>query len=617
MNTERMTIERWYHGCRIPTRPSVLYDNFAVSCIGLVRTLMREKTGKQVNIRFGKIETAAADPESGSILINQNYLHGLFNGPLGVAYESDATLAAICGIVVHEAAHFAYSRDTLLPYYEYIRKHSKSGSVHQALAIRIGNMVEDVFIEAEVDRQVPNFSWMLGYAHEVMFPEKDRLEQIDASQLITDAPEDLDGCREVFNVLITLRTLDSFKSTPYITSLFTLVKNAAEAGSFEERDELALKIYEEMTRNLNHQELNQEQPSGQRGKGKPQEAEEGNEQGESGQEGKGESKKVEMKSEAGSLSEEKNTTEKKIKIQHGDNQSTGSEIVKINMALDQNKNDSITMRTDAGAFGQYNSRETIFFIERAVEAWHEQGYQADKRYAELAKIGRQRAVVNRPYGEQRSRGTHIRALHRIATDSKIFAQPLPMNDYKPMQVIILLDCSGSMRSGMYDRAARAAMGATLALTEARCDVGLYGHTADGYVRPSSYIYKFKGITESPVSLGEKLLNVEKRGEMWENRDGSAILFVSEKFTNQRKRRLLVVISDGMPRARFSNYDGDVALDHTKEMVDKVRKKGIDVLSISVTVEAQRACNHIYGRENNIYNEDPNCITTVVNRILGV
>jgi hypothetical protein len=290
----------------------------------------------------------------------------------------------------------------------------------------------------------------------------------------------------------------------------------------------------------------------------------------------------------------------------------------LNRQIEMLENDKVTLIED---FSDDSSiTPTTVYIERVLSPGP--AVQMDARYQRLAEIGRQHATVNRPYGEQRVRGSNIRALHRIATDQKIFAEPLSMRNYKPMQVVILVDCSGSMDTGVdgtgklrYELAREAALGAAYGLVHAHCDVAVYGHTAETLSGTEVSIFRFKGFKEPITVLSPRLGGIHVTSDiMNQNRDGYAISYVSKKLADKRKRRLLIVISDGQPLASYG-YSGTAAVQHSKNVVDGVRKQGIDVLSISITENARRANDTIYGAKNNVFNKDPNVIEDIVRALV--
>jgi hypothetical protein len=532
---------------------------------------------KEVHILFTSgVETAAVNFEDNRIYISSQYLNGVFSGE---RRNSEFSIAALCGIVVHETAHLAYSRKDLSPYISYIRKNTKLPFV-ESLAGSVGNMVEDVFIEAEIDRSCPNFYWMLEYSQEAVFSDSLKQASWFEAKGVSAPPDKLEGVVKVFNVLIQHRCEQAFHCNPYIDGLFNLMMTAEGCSTFEQRDALALSIYEGLMERVSQEEASQ-------------------------QSGQQESATAKISVQATGDEIEANSSKAK-KIEDGLNDS-------INPMMKEIESQIFTMDRDKE--GTEDSR-AIVVIEKKAGQDFSALVQIDNRYLEIGRVGRQRATINRPYGRDDTKGTHIRRLYRIATDERIFAEQVDTRSYKPMQVLILCDLSGSM---IYARrlvpALSATMGAAVALSQSRCQVAVYGHNAD---HPRSYavnITKMKDFNEPCDSLQSRMSWVVQSLVPAENRDGNALKYLSKKLTDTQRKRLLIVISDGYPNASAGGYRGKVANTHTKNVVDGIRKKGIDVVSISIAEEAMEVNNFIYGKESNLCNTDPNAILQIVNRLV--
>jgi hypothetical protein len=576
---DKMNIRKWYgRSVTVPSYTHSNYTGFLVSCLGIVRSIVEDNIGKRVTLRFIDLGTASADQEKALINVKFDYIKGYFNLPSG-RVDSDTALSAILGIIVHESAHFAWSPATLLPFTDYVEEHTTC-VFNQKLAATLGNIIEDIFIEAEVGRSVPSLSWMLDVTNEMILPEETQVKVVDKVRDIQEAPDNMLGVVAVLDALLLAKIHPVILSTPYIEQLFAEIRSATDLTHFPDRKQLTLSIYNKVMCNLKE--------------------EEGNGEGQEALDGLSDKAEGFVKKDA----------EEGAVIEH---------IVKsLNRRLDAMKDDKVTMVEDVGSPDSITP--TNIYIERVLPAGTP--VQMDARYQRLAEIGRQHATVNRPYGEQRVRGSNIRALHRIATDQKIFAEPLSMRNYKPMQVVILVDCSGSMDTGVdgtgklrYELAREAALGAAYGLVHAHCDVAVYGHTAETLSGTEVSIFRFKGFKEPITVLSPRLGGIHVTSDiMNQNRDGYAISYVSKKLADKRKRRLLIVISDGQPLASYG-YSGTAAVQHSKNVVDGVRKQGIDVLSISITENARRANDTIYGAKNNVFNKDPNVIEDIVRALV--
>jgi hypothetical protein len=579
---EKMSLSRWYgNSIRIPVHGSFRYTGFVSGCVGLVNTVVKEKLGKKVRVVFARCETAQADIEKGLIQINQDYLQGRLL-PDKPPFDSDTSTTVILGIIVHEAAHFAYSEPTLEPFSRFVKEKSRC-PFHEGIAMILGNIVEDIFIEAEVDREVPSLSWMLEATNAVFFTDEDVTQKIVAAAGVEAAPLELKDVATALNVLILAKTRGHLAGlTPYVSQLYEIVRTAVWANEIQQRKELVLAIYDLLMANV---------------KLPPEDSTEATQVGK---------RLVEIAKCAAGLTA-------LAGVELDDELETSYKADELNELLE--RLDDVYIRLESKREGEECLDEkalSSLYLERDMTAGP--AIEMDARYNRLAEVARQHAVVNRPYGMDMKRGNNIRKLYRIATDQKIFAQPVAMNNYKPMQVIILVDCSGSMRRGGIDLAAcRAALGAAVALCEARCEVAVYGHTADILHNNEVHIFKAKSFTQSMEGLDQRL-GMMLGQQFHQNRDGYAIRYVGGKFTNLTRRRVLIVISDGAPEAD-NGYTGTAGLRHTKQMVQEVRSTGAEVLSISVNHYASEFNNVIYGEEWNVQNNDPNVIEQIVRALV--
>lgn len=579
MAKEKMTVQKWYgRSLPVPGFGDRGYRSFLVSSLGIVRSVLKEHMGKVIRVNFREVNTAHADFDRSEITINHNYL----TGDIGEGFRklnSEETIALILGIVVHEAAHFAYSPPTLLPGAAYIAEHTTAPYV-DGVAKTLCNVIEDIYIEAEVERQTPTLFWMLEAVNDVFFPKEVEKATVEGAKEVVSPPESLEQAARVLNALLLAKTREALSVNPYVDGLFQMVRSATGAGLVQDRFALALKVYDALMCNILESD-----------------------------EGKGSTTIEEVAKKAEGLTASHESTE--VPIYPWSDKAIAQSVEAQLKQLE----DSV-VRVD----GRDSIVGEVVYVETPLPA--SDPVVADERYERLAEIGRQRASVNRPYGTDRNRGTNIRKLYRIATDQKIFSETVTMNGYKPMQVIILLDCSGSMYSLSYfgsgemliESATQACLGAAKGLADARCDVAVFGHTGDLTDMQEVTIYKAKEFNEPISVLPSRLGSLAYGGaRMRENRDGYAIREVAKRFTSPSKRRLLIVISDGVPLA--PNYRGWEAVRHTKEEVNAVRASGIDVISVSIKESANRVNDEIYGANNNVCNEDPNVIESIIRSLI--
>ena len=612
---QRMSINKWYgRSIYIPHYEGYGFTEFVSSSFGIVRSIVQDQIGMDIRVQFTNTETAAADHDSKLIAINSNFLYGNFfpeepGKPAPERVSSGQAIEVIMGLIVHEAAHFAHSPKELTPFREYVQQNTKCG-FHPVVAGGLGNIVEDIFIEAEVDRTLPVISWMLESSNELFFDQSGIMQRIEEAYSISEPPKTLKEVATLMNFLILAKIEESGGSNPYLQELFALARSATKAWGIPNRYKLTLELYDRIMCNVQDAAEAEVQAwsikmngSGGQGNGETIVILRGNKKAEEAiKEAAKNARGLTAKSmeEAGGMGSDTYLT------------ASGRG---INQQINETMNVRIKILEDKGNF---NTKTTMYIEKPALSNYH--SLAMDERYRKLAEIGRQRATSNRPYGMDRQRGHNIRKLYRIGTDQKIFAESVKVSDWKPMQVIILIDCSGSMDSSVghmphsptrINLAAKAGLGAAYGLSEARCEVAVYGHTAQT-IGDDVCIYVGKHFHESMANLERKMGWMAGDADHAWNKDGYAIEYVGSKFTSQTKRRVLIVISDGQPNA--TGYENMAAADHTKGVVERLRQDKIDVFSISIEQESCKVNDYIYGAEFNVHNEDPNCISDILHKM---
>ena len=244
----------------------------------------------------------------------------------------------------------------------------------------------------------------------------------------------------------------------------------------------------------------------------------------------------------------------------------------------------------------------------------------------LEKLSRALSSKAKPKGIRTKKGNRLTDPSRIVTDGRIFRDPLEKAAKLPFEIIILVDCSGSM---IYEyrikKAFEAACGAAYGLQSGRHSVTILGHTADVNVglsrtvdssffeKRSVSLYVIKRHYESIRTAQSRSMQIVNHGAKSQNRDGEAILAAAKYFSLQKHKRAMIVISDGEPCA--SSYSGPSAIEHTKKCVQKLRASDVTVLSISIDKAAVDSNNEIYGEASNTYDGDPAVIERILSMLL--
>lgn len=611
MTTSTMTLTKWYKGISVPRLSALNYRAFVASCVGIVNKIVEKEFDRAITVKFGDTPTAYADQDNALIVISSDFVMGDFTAASGGKFDqSEDVIPQILGVIVHEAAHFAFSpRDLTI-----IAKGVDAvlgRKANQNVVMKLGNVVEDIYIEYEVASRIPQIAWMLERLNDNLLSPADYAISVANMSAQVARPINAEELGQTVFHLINAKVHDSIPTTPYIDNLYALAQSARELHTIEERIALIAKLYELIMIDGGDE--------GEGESGEQQEADDGEEggsdsltNGDSNDEGTGGPPSLE--GDEGDEAIEGMPKEPTADL--GDSSAApkewatiDSEIINalIKRAIREIQSDDL-----------YRSGDSTYTMNRVSPDMSHSEMDLDRRYAGLAKVGRQRAVTNRPYGIDQRRGHSIRKLHRIATDGRIFAEPMKSQTYKPMEVVLLVDCSGSM--GWNDnitKAGEAVIGAAAGLKDARCEVEIVGHTAD-IDDITLTLYDIKEWSD-PISVASRRMKRLTRGsgefKLCQNRDHLAITEVAKDFrsSNQQRRRLLIVISDGEPAAR--EYYGPRAEEATKKAVDATRRMGIDVMSISITSEAMRSNDRIYGHQHNVCNEDPNVIEEIVRQLI--
>lgn len=208
-------------------------------------------------------------------------------------------------------------------------------------------------------------------------------------------------------------------------------------------------------------------------------------------------------------------------------------------------------------------------------------------------------TLNRTPGAARTSGSVMpkQRLTRIATDGKIFAKAdSSRQQLARIEVIINVDLSGSTSGSVANNELGSAMEISKVLREAGIAHSVYGHTSKNRRTPY-LIHIFSFQMKQNNSDWDRRFEAARRIRLEENFDGPVQEVLATKFTERKAERYIINLSDGTPCA--PDYSGSVANEHTREVVEKIRKSGTKVFSISVVRGVVPMNDRIYGREYNI------------------
>lgn len=636
-----------------------------------------------------KVKTAYAAPDENLIVISRNFMSGDFSA-IGATKQLSApkTVGAILGVIVHEIGHFAYSPNTLMPQIDHINRNTTK-VFNFDLARKISNTLEDIYIEHKISMLAPTLAWTLDEINRLMLTDALFSDSVKYMKTVTepeahigaimnyllfakitpDAKRVSPFAKRLFTMARSVVKLDNLEDRSSLClALYNLIapdkpepeKNAPilpknkpnsepeETEETEPENANAPTDNEDMTPNAKPEETEDSEPE-------PDDAPEDNYTGsvESTDDDTDDLEDTDDTEDTDDdlddtdddLDDETEDTDDDQNSNASDNEETEPEpepedndisgeselghdtdaIPQIdtyqtrdNAPLPEHR----IMQTD---LGYKPSLDGHVIIEKSITA-NAVAIEMDKRYTKLSEMARQRTNANIGFGQQSQKGRNMRQLYRIVTDQKVFSTRIIQETVKPMDVKIVLDCSGSMglcSSGTFEtklmNASRATLGAATGLINGKCTVAVYGHTSDPWRDYKQVlIYDLLHNGESPNILARRLTTINNDfGYLFYNRDGYALHEISKKFLSKDKKKIMIVISDGAPNGDGNgsvSYDGTRAVEHTRETVKAIRASGIAVYSISIDRSAYQTNNYIYGREFNTCAPDANAIDELIRQL---
>lgn len=206
-------------------------------------------------------------------------------------------------------------------------------------------------------------------------------------------------------------------------------------------------------------------------------------------------------------------------------------------------------------------------------------------------------------GELKRTGSQMTKTHlnRIVTDGKIFSnKTFEKHVAHEVEVAILVDYSGSMDT-IIKKVVSTTFGFFNALKKVGIKVDAYGHTSSKRSQSEPMLFKIcaGGISGNHGNAYErfaKSLNIR----LVQNYD-SVIIQKLASFCFKNKsadaRKIIFVLSDGSPAG--IDYGGSKAVEHTKQVVQKIRESGVLVIAISLVSGVVEQNNAIYGKQFNV------------------
>lgn len=158
-------------------------------------------------------------------------------------------------------------------------------------------------------------------------------------------------------------------------------------------------------------------------------------------------------------------------------------------------------------------------------------------------------------------------------------------------VLILVDFSGSMVDDKKILNARKSLYIlTKILEDLKINHAVHGFSAHGIKKRQIMDYELKSFDDFSTNI-ESLRKAFFLNQWFHNRDGGSIQHAVDLLSRENGKKLLIVISDGLPTA--VDYCGEGAIAEMKFRVDTAINQGINVLGISIDKEADYVIKKVY------------------------
>ena len=540
-------------------------------------------------VQWEDIDSGYADHENKKIAISSRMLSEDKSKRPNPDATKDAAMQAVMGVIVHEFGHFLYSPKTLPDFM------NPTMPKNDQIAWTIANIVEDIYIENQMMLRERFYGWMIAGAWEY-FIGRDECEKRFAKW----DGESLDSLTNILNCTVAWKNRDVVAPirSEFEQKLYDMFMSVLGLDALQDRKNLIEKIYRFL---ISESEEAAGETESQPGEGEG-EGEEGGDSVFGNVDGEGESQVMGFDGTVYKVGEEAIPT-------YGENAAGFWERSKM-------ADFSVSGGMEVG--WKYPERRGISRVN------------FDKKWLKFAKWAIDAGTMRIHRGNA---GNFGRLTHpaRLLDDGKVFSKQIvsspngATNLTGQPQTIILVDLSGSMsnpvafgsRQTKVAAALEALQGIVEGLTIAKHKVGAYGHTTGDVSSTGEercLIYIFKEFSDTLSTASERIRSMYDAGAQYNNADSYAIEAVAKKFKNDNSPRRLIVISDGAPASRL--YSGPRGIEETRMAVNRVRRSGVQVFSLSIDKSAIGPCNMIYGERSNFDVTDPNVIDKVIKAAMG-
>lgn len=589
-------ISKWYRGFT----PKRLGSRFFVEFVAQNGELANMIAKARLSFR-ADVPTACTDGIE--IFLPATYFMSEFFDLINVPPKQQvlAALACINGSQVHEALHVWLSPCKIDEYMK--ASHPAAWDTYKTLLAQAFNVVEDLFIEETLRQSVVHSKLepFMTLKNAVLFGERNLsiLEEDLADPTLLE-PKDVVRCLSYLkDRAITAQVSELFDQAELLQAVM-IVEQGLELyrmASYSDRAAVAIELCEYLVK-LQEQGKLAETPEEDEGAGEVGSIVimiDGDGAGKAEAMAAGEMPESVLQAIAQSLNEALEEAAEHQRIIHS---REGGEI-DTNKVAKTRLVDAMDIKTKTSPRPITDEREWSV-LGRAL------------RYA--------RTIAHTP-GRPREEGSTLLSsrLAHILIDGKVLAYRDAQKTKRGVpETIMLIDGSGSMRghqvaekrTTLLEYVASCAHGGFQSMMQAHLPCAVYSHTTYGeYGECAGPLVFAVAAFEMPLNDSRPVItanarqrfNMLVRAESNSNYDGLAIEFVGKRFTKRPGSKLLIVMSDGQPYG--PSYSAGEAIKHTTQVVNNLRKHGVQVIAISLVRDVVANNDEIYGKDYNVHAYD--------------
>jgi len=589
-NNSHLYTKEWYKvfpNCKSPSFPSFMYSSVELAI---------EVCGKRdVQLEIGdRVDSAYADIENGKIILAPHSLisEAIQNRGYTRQEETEIMVAATNGLIIHEAMHLRESPVDLHYASEIVRVKFGSPKIGGPPWFAFLNICEDIYIEWRAKQRHQNLAPFISAAHEFWFPKGELLKRISKFLMSREVEAERYGGAEFIDMIIAFKNWH-YADLPVWRGILgkynDKLKEFREVCTQTERLGRIFSLWQEICADPQIRWSAIALPN-----------------------------EADKYDSGGIMITVDSETLKELKAECGEGKTTSRRMTipaiidEVNKELEK-RNIVIRIEKKQTALAKVPPMVTEEIKMAANEL------EPDPRFVPLAKKLRSSLTKNYAPGQPLTRGPKLVStrLQRIVTDGKIFTYPeIKQRTGRDYEVIILVDCSGSMAGGhpnKINEAMRVGLAAWISMKEARIRTVLVGHTSTHFERgvgdETPVLYIIGKHNDNTMTVARRARHVIEGRGLFNNYDGYAVEKACEFFSEKPTKKWLIVISDGQPAGK--DYHGGEAVIHTRLAANKARGKGIDVVSITIEDGAYKTNDMIYGEKKNIHTRSSKALLDLV------